>query len=144
MRGGAADRATVTRAVRDCVRAAMQLEQARPARWSWPSGLGEADFVNEIIRQRVLQVVGDHAAALELPCGILQDLQVRQAAENYRALLQASEMTRVVDVLSGAGIDVLCFKGPVLSLVSTGQLHVRGPGDLDLLVAPDRVAAAAT
>jgi hypothetical protein len=45
-------------------------------------------------------------------------------------------------VLSDAGVECLVFKGIPLAVLSAGKINARGPGDVDVLVAPCDVARA--
>lgn len=55
--------------------------------------------------------------------------------ENTRNSVQlTSELFRVLDLLAGAGIRVLPFKGPTLASAAYGNLALREFSDLDLLV----------
>ena len=68
-------------------------------------------------------------------------------APNYQrlavAILQERETIRLIRLLEGAGIDVLVFKGQVLSVEAYGEIGQRDAGDIDLLVRPEDKARAA-
>ena len=65
-------------------------------------------------------------------------------AENARhALLLAGELRRLMDALQAAGIPALAYKGPALAVRAYGHLALRTYSDLDLLVAPSSIPAAA-
>ena len=59
-----------------------------------------------------------------------------------RSLAMVAELVRVIDAFGRAAIPVVAFKGPVLAQQLYGGLVHREYADLDLLVPPDRAAAA--
>lgn len=134
--------AAATRAVRACAHAALLLEQDLPAAWEWPAELKDEDFVCAARRQRVAPMIVEQAGRLTLPAAVTHMLLAHRDAERLAALQQVHELTGMAAVLRAADIEFLCFKGPALSLISTGRFDARGAGDLDVLVEPMRLAAA--
>ncbi len=59
-----------------------------------------------------------------------------------RALAMVAELVHVIAAFERASIPVVAFKGPVLAQTLYGGLADREYADLDLLVPPDRAAAA--
>lgn len=96
---------------------------------------------------RVLRPV---AAALNaLPPGtVAPEAVARMNAEARQAVLrsigQVAETVRLNRLFSEAGIRLLIFKGVLLSQQLHGDPFWRGPGDIDLLVAPADFLAAQT
>jgi len=54
----------------------------------------------------------------------------------HKALLLSRELIRIVDALTGLGIDVMPYKGPALAEVLYGDIALRQAGDIDLLIHP--------
>lgn len=67
---------------------------------------------------------------------LLAPVCARAADHARRSLQLAAALARTIDLLRGAGIHVIAFKGPVLALSGYGELALRPTSDLDLLVAP--------
>lgn len=89
-----------------------------------------------------------HAALMRLqepPAGAetaRMRLQERAKRKVFRSLYLRRELARLLSVFASAGIPVIPLKGPVLA-----DMHYRDPslrefGDLDLLVAPERLEEA--
>jgi hypothetical protein len=135
-----------TRSVRGWVRDALRAETGlSPADQSFspaPSPAQSpvsADLLAAVVRQRVVELVHAHAAALGLSPDLVEQLGELRAAGRARVPLQLIELSRVQDLLESDGIRHLVFKGPALSVQTTRDLGARGFGDLDLLVDPDSV-----
>jgi len=64
------------------------------------------------------------------------------AAVTLRSLQLQQEMQRLISLLTGAGIAVIPFKGPVLAEQAYGDVGLRDFVDLDLLVSKAQVADA--
>jgi hypothetical protein len=71
--------------------------------------------------------------------GILKERRLRKARET---LSRTGLLIRILSAIQKEGIQVLPFKGPVLSQQVYGELGIRHVGDLDIMVAPDQVMAA--
>lgn len=86
-----------------------------------------------------------HDARAEIPPDISRELEAETRAIAARALGLAQQLVDLVRLLDGAGVRVLPFKGPALSLAAYGDIGVRDSIDLDLVVRPrdlDRARAA--
>jgi putative nucleotidyltransferase-like protein len=108
--------------------------------------------------EAILSVVGEHYAEAYVVHGLeaanlFQDLpeQVQAALlaggreTSHQSLRLARALHTVHGILTGAGIDVIALKGPVLALRTTGGLSARPFGDVDTLVhAGDTRSAIAT
>ncbi len=70
---------------------------------------------------------------------ILKERRLRKARET---LSRTGLLIRILRAFKKKGIQVLPFKGPVLSQQAYGALGIRHVGDLDIMVAPDQVMAA--
>jgi hypothetical protein len=105
--------------------------------------LAPADLVGALVRQRVVELVHSQAA-LDLPREIADGIAQISAAGRALVPLQLLELARLRDVLDAAGVRFLVFKGPALSVQTTGDLGARGFGDLDVLVDPRSVEEVTT
>src|SRR5262249_35268353 len=92
---------------------------------------------------RVLPPVAHRLSGREdVPGSIQSALRARFQRNSLKALRFCAELARITQAFTGAGIEVLAHKGPVLSEVLYGDPAIRQFGDLDLLVRPGHVAAA--
>ncbi len=109
-----------------------------------PPGFDWAVFTDVLRRHRLELSVGRRIVALT---GLPEEARERLKPHIKNAVLQAmgqlSATLRAVAVLKGAGIEVLAFKGCVLSQQLYGDPFRRASGDIDLLVRPQARAAAA-
>ncbi|MFL6158046.1 MAG: nucleotidyltransferase family protein [Marmoricola sp.] len=126
------------RRVRTWSRGALRLEAGR----SWtPEAATEdpADLLEAIRRHRVAELVHAHAEALAVPAAVAGPLAELRAANRRALTVQVLEIGRLHRLFTEAGIDCLVIKGPALAVQTAGNPAARGSGDVDLLVAPDRV-----
>jgi len=72
------------------------------------------------------------------------DAALMVAARNrtMRSLVLAAELSRLADRFAAAGIPLIALKGPALAQDLFGDPAARDPGDLDLLIRPEHLAAA--
>ena len=77
------------------------------------------------------------ASAIPIPEMAASDLRARFRSRAHRSLALAGELRRLLDALSGAGVEALAYKGPALAVQAYGDLSLRPFVDLDLLVRPD-------
>jgi hypothetical protein len=83
-------------------------------------------------------------AADACPAEQLAALRAEAQQGAVASLALAAELVAVLAGLRGAGVPALAIKGPVSALLGYGDLGLRRFSDLDLLVAPDDVTAAAS
>lgn len=69
-----------------------------------------------------------------VPSSVMAGLRERYQENVYKSLLLARELIRVLDRLDALGIEVIVYKGLVLSEVYYGDLALRQSGDIDLFV----------
>lgn len=93
-------------------------------------------------RHRVQELLASYADVLGLPAELVRYLEAWRAAARQRTLLQTLETVRAWQLLDGAGVGVLAFKGQPLAVQTTARSDARGPGDVDLLVAPGQLVDA--
>lgn len=128
--------------LRTLLKSALGAEEGVPAA---PVPLGDLpprELLAVIGRHRVSDVLRAHADALGLPREITSVMDAWRQRNQQRLMLQTFETVRAVHLLNQRGIDVLAFKGQALAVQTTGQYDARGPGDIDLLIAPGTVAEA--
>jgi hypothetical protein len=129
------------RRVRAWVRGALRLESGRG--WTPEPALEPLPELLEAVRRhRVAELVGAHAVALGVPEALAEQVALLRAANRRALAVQVLETGRVHRLLGEAGLDTLVLKGSALAVQSAGDPTVRGAGDVDLLVAPDRVRVA--
>lgn len=111
----------------------------------WPPGLAAAAFGACVARHRVgaylhHRLPGDVRAALPVP---VREQFTASAQRTARlALVRSAELVRLARRFGAAGIPFLSVKGPLLAQALHGDVGVRHAGDLDLLIAPERLADA--
>jgi hypothetical protein len=79
----------------------------------------------------------------EVPESVRLHLRAFFAENGRKALALSAELRRLVAALEAASVRTLAYKGPALAARAYGHLALRTYSDLDLLVAPDDVPAAA-
>jgi Uncharacterised nucleotidyltransferase len=75
-----------------------------------------------------------------VPPAVLTLLRQSYERNIYKSLFLARELIRILDCLDGLGIDVVPYKGAVLSEVYYGDMALRRSGDMDLFVRRPDVA----
>lgn len=95
-------------------------------------------------RHRVAPLIhrSNWARSVGAPTWLLDELAREAGSAAVRALSLLAVQRDALLVLTDAGIDVIVLKGPPLAQEAYGTVAARHPGDLDLLVAPDRVVDA--
>ncbi|NGM24191.1 nucleotidyltransferase family protein [Roseomonas stagni] len=94
------------------------------------------------LRHRCLGLLAHGLEGLPLPDAPADALRRLARRQAQRALACAAETARLAARLENAGLRPLTLKGQALSLQLHGQLALRDPGDIDLLVAPAEFWAA--
>jgi Uncharacterised nucleotidyltransferase len=105
----------------------------------WPKMLRLADQhgVSSLLYQSLFSL-GDSAAPVEA----LHSLRRRHDINVHKCLFLARELVRVLDHLDSLGIEVMPYKGVVLSQTLYGDMALRQSGDMDLLVHASDLAPA--
>jgi hypothetical protein len=94
---------------------------------------------------RVLQLAEDHGISSLLyqklaglgdavPLGASEMLRRQYETNVHKSLFLTRELMRVLDLLDGLGIEVIPYKGVVLSEVYYGDIAMRAAGDIDLFI----------
>ncbi|HYR08394.1 MAG TPA: nucleotidyltransferase family protein [Longimicrobium sp.] len=79
----------------------------------------------------------------EVPERVRSALRAEYQANGRAALASSAELRRLIGAMEAAGVRAAAYKGPALAVRAYGHLALRTYADLDLLVAPDDVPAAA-
>jgi len=128
-----------------CARSAFDAAGAAHALDSLPREVGDWDgFLALAERNRLLPLA--HRALegrAQVPETVRSRLRSAHAGNARHALALAGELRRLVEALAAAGIPALAYKGPALAVRAYGRLALRTYSDLDLLVAPGDLPAAA-
>jgi hypothetical protein len=77
-----------------------------------------------------------------IPAEVRERLQSIVHHNKLRNLLLAGELIRILDLLEEHGISAIPYKGPILAAAVYGDLALRKPGDLDLLLRREDVRKA--
>ena len=129
--------------LRQAVRFAMAVESGDPA---LPADLGEVDaarFAHAVAKHRLGICLAPHLEALNVPAEAVRVIRSQARRSRMAAMPVAAGSIEVSAALSDAGIRVLIIKGCALAVQTTGDFAARGAGDIDALVHPDDVQAAA-
>lgn len=73
-----------------------------------------------------------------IPTGLAEWLRLRNRELSLYGLVHVGVANRFREALESAGIEGLFVKGAFQSAQATGDAGFRGPGDVDILVSPDR------
>jgi hypothetical protein len=113
------------------------VERSIPAQLDWDA------FLSLARKHRVAVLVATLLRqSRQVPPHIRRALHEAAVRNQQRCLFLVSELGRVVARLEKGGVELMTFKGPVLSWKAHGDVALRQAGDLDLLVPPARVDAA--
>ena len=69
-----------------------------------------------------------------IPSPVMASLRQRYEKNVHRSLFLARELMRILDCLDGLGVEVIPYKGIVLSEAYYGDMALRQSGDMDLFV----------
>jgi hypothetical protein len=124
----------------------------------WPSNEGRAavlhagaarikdwnGFLQVTINHRIIALVGEalRAAGVILPRSIDDELKSLVQHNVRRGLNLAAETVRIQNMLDAAAIPVVVLKGAAIEQLAYASLASKQTRDIDLLVPPERVAAA--
>ena len=107
------------------------------------AGVGWPGFVATVERHRIAGLAARALAGI-VPkrwAAELADRARRDAAANLRAAAACAELERR---FAAAGVRRLYLKGLTLSVLAYGSPSIKASADIDILVAPDDIAAAAS
>lgn len=107
-----------------------------------------SSLVQLVTHHRIVPVVSHnlHHALSETTAADVQqaiaELRRRAAANTMSTLRLLSELKRVLVALDAAGLDARVLKGLPLAHTVFGDIGLRAPGDLDLLIDPQQIVTA--
>ena len=120
--------------LRDRDREEIQRIAAEPVDW---------DFCAKIIERNQILPLAYRNLNDSLPKGsqpkILDKLRTNVFGFTSHNLSQAAELVRITEKVRHRGIELVALKGVTLSRVAYGNVAMRSPGDIDLLVTPTDV-----
>lgn len=105
-------------------------------------------WLREPIRWNLLVDLADRHRTQPLLCQALSDVEeavppaeMRRLKQNYQtnllqALFLSRELIHIVEHLSGLGLEVMPYKGLALAEAIYGDIALRQPSDIDLLIRP--------
>lgn len=101
-------------------------------------------FLSLVDRHRLIPCVYQNLKEFAplLPAGLLASLKEKYAANTSNMLIFSSEIIRLSRIFKEHQLNLLSFKGPVLSQQIYGDLACRRSHDIDLLVQPEDMVPA--
>jgi len=99
-----------------------------PIRWKILFDLADRHGVQPLLSQALLSVPG------LIPSEQTSALKQAFQANLHKSLLLSRELIRIVDRLSGMGIEVMPYKGLAVAETIYGDIALRQSGDLDLMI----------
>ena len=99
-----------------------------PVEWEMLLRLADNHGTSSLLYQNFLRL------ADTVPSPVLASLRQGYEGNVYKSLFLTRELIRIVDRLEGLGIDVVPYKGVVMSEVYYGDMALRQSGDIDLFV----------
>ena len=109
------------------------------------AGIDWGDLLHRARHHRLLPLVVHHLNAVATTRGDRDAIEPARAEQRLilaRNMRLAAELRRLTELLRGAGIDSLSFKGPVLALEAYESLALRAFVDADLLIDAEHVERA--
>jgi hypothetical protein len=96
----------------------------------WQSLIRSADFhgTSSLLYQNL------NSLADAVPGEVLESLRQRYLTNVQKSLFLARELTRILDCAHALGIELISYKGFVLSEICYGDMAMRQAGDIDLFV----------
>ena len=110
------------------------LDAKRPVDWGNVLEFADRHGTSSLLYRNLSHLPGT------VPSSQLAVLAQRYQTNVHKSLFLARELIRILDCLDGLGIEVLPYKGLVLSEMYYGDMALRQSGDLDLFVRKGDVA----
>jgi hypothetical protein len=105
-----------------------------PVEWEALLRLADRHGTSSLLYQNLSRLSG------MVPAAVLASLVQRYERNVHKSLFLARELIRILDCLDTIGVDVMPYKGVVLSEVYYGDMALRQSGDMDLFVRKHDVA----
>jgi len=99
-----------------------------PLKWDALLRLADQHGTSSLLYQNLVRVES------AVPPAVLASLRQSHERNIHKSLFLTRELIRILDCASGLGVDVIPYKGVVLSEVYYGDMAMRQSGDLDLFV----------
>jgi len=99
-----------------------------PLKWDALLRLADQHGTSSLLYQNLVRVES------AVPPAVLACLRQSHERNIHKSLFLTRELIRILDCASGLGVDVIPYKGVVLSEVYYGDMAMRQSGDLDLFV----------
>jgi len=125
---------------RDADRLLVRELTARQPEWSRFLQLVKHHRIVPVVSRNLHQALADTAAADAQQA--IAELRQQAAANAMTTLRLLSELKRVLVGLNAAGVHARVLKGLPLAQALFGDISLRSPGDLDLLIDPQHMVAA--
>jgi hypothetical protein len=119
---------------REIDRIRQMLDAKRPVDWGNVLEFADRHGTSSLLYRNLSHLPGT------VPSSQLAVLAQRYQTNVHKSLFLARELIRILDCLDGLGIEVLPYKGLVLSEMYYGDMALRQSGDLDLFVRKGDVA----
>ena len=108
-----------------------------PVDWPTAERLADAHGLLPLLAQRL-----ETHASREVPPAVRARLRQQMLARSARCLVLTRALVDLLIMLTTRGVPALPYKGPALAAMAYGSPVLRQPGDLDVLVPGDQLAAA--
>jgi hypothetical protein len=109
----------------------IRLQLREPIDWKILCDLADRHGTQPLLCQALV------AAGRSLPADIMRSLQQDYQTNLHKALLLSRELIRIAERLSALSIEFLPYKGLALAEFIYGDIALRQPGDIDLLIHPE-------
>jgi hypothetical protein len=103
----------------------------QPVRWASVIALADQHGTTSLLYE-CLARIGE-----EIPGDEIRPLKQRYQTNLHKALLVAKELIRILERLEVLGVEVMPYKGVALAETVYGDIALRQPGDIDLLIRPE-------
>jgi len=111
--------------------------------WDRVVELARYHGVVQLLYQGLESMAHGSGSEFAVPASVLTRLRGMVRGKRMRNLAFTTELQEIVESFETRGVRALPFKGPALSAAAYGDATVREYNDLDLLVHPDDITAAA-
>jgi putative nucleotidyltransferase-like protein len=101
-----------------------------PLQWNTVLDLAERHGVLPLLTQALSDT------STHVPPDVSRSLRQSYQTNVHKALFLSRELIRILDKLSTAGVKVMPYKGLALAEIVYGDIALRQPGDIDLLIRP--------
>ena len=104
--------------------------------WEWFVRIVERNQIQPLVARNLSE-----CAPPQCPPKLLATLRKRVLGFTSHSLSHSAELVRISEAAAAVGIEVVALKGVALAMLAYGNLALRSPGDIDVVVSPDEVFA---